>query len=66
MAYTNSSGQVRVFVRDGRLIGLGVPYVYVPPTILDETTFTPLISYSLRKLKTSYSGKAIRVRRSYQ
>ena len=65
MAYTNSSGQVRVFVRDGRLIGLGVPYVYVPPTILDETTFTPLISYSLRKLKTSYSGKAIRVRRSY-
>jgi hypothetical protein len=65
MAYTNSLGQTRVFVRDGNKIGLGVPYVYVPPTILDETAFTPIVSYSLRKLKTTYPGSAIRVRRSY-
>jgi len=34
MAYVNAQGQVRIFVRDGSKIGLGVPYVYVPPTIL--------------------------------
>ena len=65
MAYTNSQGQVRLFVRDGSKIGLGVPYVYVPPTIFDTFATTPMLGYSLRKLRTAYSGNAIRVRRSY-
>jgi hypothetical protein len=65
MAYVNSQGQVRVFVRDGNLIGLGVPYVYVPPTILNLNSSTVIIAYSMRKLNTSYSGNVVRVRRSY-
>lgn len=64
MAYVNSQGQVRLFVRDGSKIGLGVPYVYVPPTLSDETILFSY-GYSLRKLRNSYSGSAIRVRRSY-
>jgi len=65
MAYVNAQGQVRIFVRDGSKIGLGVPYVYVPPTILNINTSTVIIAYSLRKLNTSYSGNVVRVRRSY-
>lgn len=56
MVYSNILGQIRVGVRSG---------VILP-------TFTPLLdlypgataSYSFRKLRTSYSGAAIRVRRS--
>ena len=65
MAYTNSSGQVRVFVRDGSLIGLGVPYVFVPMAIADDTNLSFSYGYSLRKLRNAYTGSAIRVRRSY-
>ena len=65
MAYTNSNGQIRVGFRDGNKIGLGVPFVYVPPTIFDSFAYTPMLGYSLRKLQSNYSGSAIRVRRSY-
>jgi len=61
MAYSNALGQIKVGVRDG---SLRIPYVYVPPTILDETiSFS--YGYSLRKLRNSYTGNVIRVRRSY-
>lgn len=42
-----------------------VPYVYVPPTIFDSFAYTPMLGYSLRKLQNSYSGNAVRIRRSY-
>ena len=64
MAYRNSVGQARVFVKGSNIIQ-GVPYVYVPPTIFDSFSYTPILGYSLRKLQNSYSGSAVRVRRTY-
>jgi len=58
----NTLGQIKLGWRDGNL---RVPYVFVPPTIFDTFATTPMLGYSLRKLRTAYSGNAIRVRRSY-
>lgn len=62
MAYSNALGQIRIGVRDG---SLRIPYVYVPPTLSDDTNTSFSYAYSFRKLRNSYSGPAIRVRRSY-
>ena len=56
MAYTNLLGQVRVGIR-GAIV---VPTI----TPLLDLYSGPLIAYSLRKLWSSYSGPAIRVRRT--
>ena len=56
MAYTNLLGQIRVGVR-GAIV---VPTI----TPLLDLYSGPLIAYSLRKLWSSYSGAAIRIRRS--
>ena len=59
MAYTNNNGQTRVGVRI-------VPLSVVIPTIstLLDSYSGASAAYSLRKLKSSYTGSAIRVRRS--
>ena len=59
MAYTNNNGQSRVGVRI-------VPLSVVIPTIstLLDSYSGAAAAYSLRKLKSSYTGYAIRVRRS--
>ena len=59
MAYTNNNGQSRVGVRI-------VPLSVVIPTIstLLDSYSGAAAAYSLRKLKSSYTGSAIRVRRS--
>ena len=59
MAYTNGNGQTRVGVRI-------VPLSVVIPTIsaLLDSYSGAAAAYSLRKLKSSYTGSAIRVRRS--
>ena len=59
MAYTNNNGQARVGVRI-------VPLSVVIPTIsaLLDSYSGASAAYSLRKLKSSYTGSAIRVRRS--
>ena len=59
MAYTNGSGQTRIGVRI-------VPLSVVIPTIsaLLDSYSGAAAAYSLRKLKSSYTGSAIRVRRS--
>jgi len=56
MAYVNLLGQIRVGVR-GAIV---VPTI----TPLFDLYTSPLLAYSFRKLKSSYSGSAIRVRRS--
>jgi len=59
MAYTNNNGQARVGVRI-------VPLSVVIPTIsaLLDSYSGAAAAYSLRKLSATWSGSAIRVRRS--
>ncbi len=36
----------------------------LPPKMLDNVTVTPVVAYSLRKLKSTYNGSAIKIRRN--
>lgn len=56
--YKNASGQTRFAVR-------WLPTNPVPQTIFDQVGISTIAGYSLRKLKTSWAGSAVRVRRSY-
>ena len=59
MVYSNILGQIRVGVRSGSITPP------VPPTIFDQVSYTTIAGYSLRKLKNTYTGSAVRVRRTY-
>jgi len=55
MVYSNMLGQIRVGVRSGLLVQT--------PSLLDTYSAAEL-AFSLRRLKSTYSGYAIKVRRS--